>query len=168
MTATVHLLCGSTGAGKTTYGKALATEIGGVLFTIDEWMTALFWPDASDPIDPAWAMERVARCKALIWQTASALAKAGTAPILEVGLTTAASRREIAEWAATAGFPVRLHFIHVDAEERWRRVDARNGAGGDGAQLRFAVTRPMFDYVEGMWEPPSVNEMAAMNGIRIG
>lgn len=165
--ATVHLLCGSTGAGKTSYGRRLAGEIGGILFSIDEWMTALFWPDSPDPIDPVWAMERVARCKTLIWKTAVDLARAGTAPILEIGLTTAASRQEIAGWAAEAGLPVQLHFVDVPTEERWRRVDARNHDGGEGGQLSFAVTREMFDFVEGMWEPPGEAEMDALNGVRV-
>src|SRR5689334_16988583 len=42
----VHLICGSTGAGKTTYARRLADEIGAVVFSIDEWMAALFWMDA--------------------------------------------------------------------------------------------------------------------------
>ena len=39
----IHLICGSTGAGKTTYALELAERIGAVRFSIDEWMTALFW-----------------------------------------------------------------------------------------------------------------------------
>jgi len=38
----IHLVCGSTGAGKTTYARALSERIGAVRFSIDEWMTALF------------------------------------------------------------------------------------------------------------------------------
>ncbi len=43
----VHLIAGSTGAGKTTYARALAEQVGGVRFSIDEWMTALFWMDSA-------------------------------------------------------------------------------------------------------------------------
>jgi len=40
-----HFICGSTGAGKTTYALKLSDEIGAVRFSIDEWMAALFWMD---------------------------------------------------------------------------------------------------------------------------
>ena len=45
-TPLIHLICGSTGAGKTTYARELATNIGGVVFSIDEWMVTLFGEDA--------------------------------------------------------------------------------------------------------------------------
>ena len=33
-------------------------------------------------------------------------------------------------------------------------------------QLGFDVTREMFDFVEGLWEPPTDAEMLAYNGVR--
>ena len=45
----MHLLCGPTGAGKTTYARELAEAESAVRFSIDEWMSALFWMDAGDP-----------------------------------------------------------------------------------------------------------------------
>jgi hypothetical protein len=58
MTATIHLLCGSTGAGKTTHARDLVAQTGAVSFSIDAWMAALFWMDAPEPPDPAWAIAR--------------------------------------------------------------------------------------------------------------
>src|SRR5947209_2765871 len=43
LVATVHLICGSTGAGKTTYAKALATRTHAVRLSIEDWMAMLFW-----------------------------------------------------------------------------------------------------------------------------
>lgn len=65
MAVPLHLICGSTGAGKTTYAIRLADQIGAARFSVDEWMTALFWADSPQPLDPAWAIERVRRCVAL-------------------------------------------------------------------------------------------------------
>lgn len=161
--AMLHFLCGSTGAGKTTYARRLAEETVGVFFPIDAWMSALFWMDAPEPIQPDWATERIERCRAMIWRTALEVAGRGTPCLLEIGFTTRAVRAKYAALAAKAGLPVRLHFLDVPAEERWRRVQARNLEAGD--QLAFPVTRAMFDYVEGMWEPPSPDEMAACDGV---
>ena len=168
MGAAVHLIAGSTGAGKTTYARELAAASGGIRFSIDEWMTALFWPDAPEPIDAAWAMERVERCYARISQVAFAAARRGVPVILDLGLTTRASRARFAAEARAGGLEPRLHVLKVPVAERWRRVEARNLQTGPDAQLGFAVTRAMFDYVEGLWEPPGEAEMADLQGLLVG
>jgi predicted kinase len=163
----VHLVCGSTGAGKTTYAKALAEQFGAVTFSIDQWMAALFWMDSSMPIDPAWAMVRVGRCYDQIWTIAAQVAGRGTPVVLDLGFSKAADRRRFAGLAAQAGLEVELHFLDVPAEARWTRVGRRNADKSETNQLPFDVTREMFDYVEGLWEPPSAQEMADLNGRRI-
>ena len=162
-----HLVCGPTGAGKTTYGRALAEVEGAVRFSIDEWMTALFWMDAGDPFEPAWAMERVQRCAAVIWRTAVEVMASGVPCVLEIGLTSAEARARYAGLARAAGLPVRLHLVEAPVDERWARVRARNAEAGPGGQLPFELTREMFDFVETMWEPPSAAELAACDGVRV-
>ena len=169
MTASLHFIAGSTGAGKTTYAKRFADEIGGVLFAVDDWMARLFWPDSAvitgGEIDPAWAMARVERSAAMIWSVAVDVARTGTPVLLELGFTTAETRSRYAAMAAEAGLEVRLHFVDIDADERWRRVEARNASAS--GPLDFPIGRAMFDYVEGQWEPPADAEMAAMDGLRV-
>lgn len=166
MAAPLHLICGSTGAGKTTYAIRLADQLGAARFSVDEWMTALFWADSPQPLDPAWSIERVRRCVALIWATAVDVARRGTPCVLEAGLTTQAERARFATMAQADDVPVRLHVCDVAADERWRRVQARNTAV-HGAQLAFPITREMFDFVEAMWEPPSPDELRALDGVRV-
>ena len=163
----VHLICGSTGAGKTTYALDLAERLGAVRFSIDEWMTALFWMDSPQPIVPAWSMERVERCYAQMWAMAVQVASRGAPCVLDFGFGLKSSRSRFADLTRNAGFSPQLHFIDVPLEERWRRVQKRNASKGKTAQLNFEVTREMFDFVETMWEPPSEEEMAALDGVRI-
>ena len=161
----IHLICGSTGAGKTTYALRLTQEIGAMRFSIDEWMTALYWMDAAQPIDPAWALARVERCMSQIWDVASKVARLGPPCVLDFGFGEAKVRARFAALAEKADLSVQLHFIDVPAEERWRRVESRNAAKGDTYQLTFDVTREMFDYVETMWEPPTADEMRRLSGV---
>lgn len=163
----IHLVCGSTGAGKTTYAEALRNRIGAVRFSIDEWMTALFWMDSPSPLEPTWSMERVERCLTLIWSTASRIAERGVPCVLDVGLSQAASRARLVGLARELGLSTQLHFVDVPAQERWRRVEERNCAKGATNHLPFDVTREMFDFVESIWEPPTEAELAASNGVRI-
>jgi len=45
MPATLHVIFGPIGAGKTTYAHALARREGAVPFVLDEWGARLFGPD---------------------------------------------------------------------------------------------------------------------------
>lgn len=163
----VHLVCGSTGAGKTTYARELCARIGGVRFSIDEWMSTLFWMDSPKPLDAAWSVERVDRCLSQIWALAEQVAARGVPCVLDVGLSRASSRDRFYGLAGEAGLSVRLHVLDVPAAERWRRVEARNRERGATYDLPFDVSREMFDFVETLWEPPGEEEMKARHGVRI-
>ena len=151
----VHLICGPTGAGKTTYARRVAEAAGAVRFSIDEWMSALFWMDAHDPFPPA-----------LIWRTAAEVCRRGVPCVLEIGLTTAAARARYAGLALQAGFEVKLHLVDAPVDERWERVETRNRSP-EADQLPFEVTREMFDFVETMWERPTAAELEANNGVAV-
>jgi len=148
-----HIVAGPTGAGKTTYAIALAERLGAMRFSIDEWMAALFWPDAPEGLDYAWAIERVNRCEAVIAATALEAAARGLSVVLDLGFSTAEHRKKFITIAAEAGLEAQIHVADAPAEERWRRVEARNRDRGE--TFRLEVTREMFDFMEGMWEPPS-------------
>jgi predicted kinase len=163
----IHLICGSTGSGKTTYAKRLAEELGGVRFSIDEWMTTLFWMDTPQPLDPDWSMARVERCNARIWLTAVEIAPRGIPCILDLGFSSAEQRARYVELAAQAGLSAQLHYLDVSLDERWRRVQARNRQTDDTKQLPFEVTREMFDFVESVFETPGEDEMRATQGIHL-
>lgn len=162
--ATFHLVCGSTGAGKTTHALRLMQEHGALHFSIDDWMVRLFGPDQPPKPDWPWIAERVGRCEALIVETAMAAARQGASSVLDLGFQRANQRQRIARQVRAAGFAVRLHFIDASVEERWRRISNRNNAQGE--TYRVIVTRPMFDFIESIWQPPSPDEMAVLNGAR--
>jgi predicted kinase len=161
----IHMVCGSTGAGKTTYALQLAARLKGVRFSIDEWMSALYWMDSPKPVDAAWSLERVERCYGQIWSTAVQVAECGTPCVLDLGFSQAAGRVKFYERARAAALSVQLHFVDVAKEERWRRVEKRNAGKGGAQQLTFEVTRDMFDFVESTWEAPGADEMAAHDGV---
>jgi predicted kinase len=163
----IYLICGSTGAGKTTYAVQLSEKAGAVRFSIDEWMAALFWMDSPMPIESSWAMERVGRCYNHIWAVALQVAKRGVPCVLDLGFGQQNERIKFAQLARGAGFSVELHFLDVPASERWRRVQARNANKAATHQLPFEVTRDMFDFVESIWDSPTDAEMSSLNGILV-
>src|SRR5580693_7000699 len=92
----IHLICGSTGAGKSTYALRLTEEIGGVKFSIDEWMAALFWKDSPQPLEAAWSIEHVERCCDMIWQVAASVSGRGIPSILDLGFSRKSDRMDFA------------------------------------------------------------------------
>ena len=165
MAADMILIVGSTGAGKTTYALCLADELGAVRFSIDEWMTALFWADSPQPLEFAWTMERIARCEALIFAQVRQLASRGVPALLDLGFTTKAHRDRFRALSSEAGLTCAVHFVDVPADERWYRVNRRNKERGETYAMQ--VDRQMFDFMEGMWEPPDQAEWERGGGRRI-
>ncbi len=163
--ATFHLVCGSTGAGKSTNALRLVRELGALHFSIDDWMVRLFGPDQPPKRDWPWIAERLARCESLMVETAAEAGRRGVSSVLDLGFQRADQRQRIAQQATAADLSARLHFIDVPTEERWRRVSGRNDAQGE--TYRMTVTRPMFDFIESIWQPPSSDEMAALDGVRV-
>lgn len=154
----LHMIVGSTGAGKTTYSMKLETALPAVRFSIDEWMMGLFWGDAPADISFDWAYERVERCGTLIHETAARVARANGQAVIDTAFTTSAERQAFYDWAKTANVPFHLHFVDVPQEVRWKRVQNRNAE--KGATHAMDVSRDMFDFVEARWERPSDTELA--------
>jgi predicted kinase len=92
----IHLICGSTGAGKTTYAVRLGDSLKGIRFSIDEWMAMLFWMDTPQPLNPAWSMERVERCLTQIWAVALHIAARNVPCVLDLGFGQTQSRAKFA------------------------------------------------------------------------
>ena len=127
-------------------------------------MVELFGKDQPEQLRFDWVAERVARCEGQIGRMATRCAQAGAAPVLDLSFLRAASRASFAAIARQSGFDVTLHVLDVPADERWQRVVSRNQTRGETFSL--TVTRPMFDFIESIWEPPTPAEMIAYQGVR--
>lgn len=156
----IHLICGSTGAGKTTYSRALADDLGGVYFSIDEWMVSLFGEDAPEDLSPDWFVPLVSRCESQMWAMALQLGKLDIPSILDLGFQRLEHRQRYASLIKASRFSAKLHFLDVDASVRWERVNSRNEK--QGKTFHMKITRGMFDYIETIWEPPSNDEIMSM------
>ena len=162
MSADLHLIVGSTGAGKSTFARDLAGRVGGVCFIVDEWMQQLFHPERPSGAGYDWYAPRIERCTELIWSLSADLVRVGTPSVLEIGLTQRAARAAFYERARAAQLKVQLHALDAPAALRWQRVEARNRTRG--STFAMEVTREMFDFVEHMWEAPSEHELLAHDG----
>ena len=157
MAATLHVIFGPSGAGKTTYAHAFARRERAVPFILDDWMAKLFAPDMPEPIEYEWMIERVQRCEAQIWSTAAAVIATGTSVVLDLGLMRRADRDRVREIAAATELPLQFHFVPARAEARRARVAERTAIKGEGFAIE--VTPELFEFIEGVYEPPAPGEL---------
>ena len=165
MTAHIHMICGLTGAGKTTYSERLRRDLSGARFSIDDWMARLFFMDRDPASDFDWFYERVQRCCSQMRDTAADVLTGGMPVVFDCGFTNLHERQIFYNWADEQGWPVTLHFLDVDPDTCWSRVEQRNAEQGETFSLH--VTRDMFDFMRRIWQPPEETELAARSGLRI-
>lgn len=156
--ATLHLVFGPQGAGKSTHARNLTERAGAIHFAIDNWMIQLFGSDMPERPDMAWLMARVVRCEKLIWNTAAAILQQGSSVVLDIGLMKQAQRQAASQLARDLGFAPQWHYVTAPIEIRRSRVAQRNSQKGDS--FAFAVSPTMFDMMEAHWEAPCGDELA--------
>jgi len=162
--STVFMICGNTGAGKSTYSYKLAEEENAIKFSIDPWMQTLYGADYNPEIhDFTWLEERTKRCRTQMQKIAELLINQDINIILDFGFGDIKLRKFYREWAISLGANVSLHFLDIPTEERRKRVHIRNKE--KGLTFAFEVTDEMFDYIEPMFIPPSEDELK--NGLII-
>ena len=158
MAATLNVIFGPCGAGKTTYAHAFARREKAVAFILDDWMARMFGPDMPQPLQYDWMLERVGRCEAQIWASAAAVLAAGTPVILDIGLMRRSDRARVRGIAEAAGLALRFHFVDAPQEIRRARVLDRNVVRGESFAIE--VTPDLFDFIEGVYEAPEPQELA--------
>ena len=161
----IFLIVGLTGAGKTTYARKIATQMSGVVYSIDNWMKDLYGQDM--PADPTpdwfyenqqWYVDRIARCEQLIKKTTLERAKLKQASLLDLGFTTKKHRAQFIEYFKEHNIPVETHFIDVPQSIRKQRVEERNKSKGD--TFVMSVDDSLFNYMESIFEAPAEDEGA--------
>jgi predicted kinase len=153
----VHLICGGLGAGKSTYGVALAERSGGLCLSTDQWMATLFHPDRPPAHGFEWALDRMLRCEAQMWLVAEVLLARGMVVVFDSGLPRREDRDRWRWRALERGATPKLHYLDVDVDLRRERVRSRNV--DRGPTFAFEVSDAMFDYMEGFFEAPTDDEL---------
>ena len=161
--ATVHMICGPVGAGKTTYGRALAAERDAIFFCLDEWMAALFMMDAPVPLTFEWAFERTQRCERQIWAIARQVLGRGVDIVLELGFFKREQRARTRALVAETGAPLEVHVLDVPRDLRRERVRARNQGT---ATYTIEVDDTTFEWAESFYEPLDDDELRGAHVLR--
>ena len=150
--ATVHLIEGPVGAGKSTRAGQMARELGAPWLDLDDWMVTLFSPDRPAEGFMQWYAERKARCIEQIWQVTQRLLAAETGAVLELGLVQRADRSAFYDRVDQAGCDLVVTVLDVPKDVRLERVRQRNAQ--QGGTFKMAVSDEIFEIADAAWEVP--------------
>ena len=161
--ARLILVCGPTGAGKTTHSLSLSEEVGAIRFSIDPWMQTLFSKDMTS-LDYSWMIERVNRCYEQIWDVSKQILAIDGNVVLDLGFTTKEQRNLFSDRAKELDVNSEIHYLDAPKDIRKKRIDKRN-TEKDPVVYSFEVNDMMFDFMEPRFEIPDQEELG--NGRRI-
>jgi predicted kinase len=153
----IHLICGHTGAGKSTYTRKLAEQRGAIYFSLDDWMKTLYFPDQEDEIELQWMLQRIERCEQLMWPLCQQIIQHGKEVIFDVGLSKYSHRQKFRDLANLHDMDCQLHYLSADKQTRLQRVISRNQLQTE--TYSFEVTTEMFEFMESWVEEPSEEEL---------
>ena len=119
-------------------------------------MSDLFWMDKLPTDDLKWALERTERCETRMIKTCAQLSNIDVSSVLDIGFVNRVFREKSYKKLDELGMDYEIHFLNVDKEVRWKRVQERNQQKGD--TFSFEVTREMFDFMEDHFDEISEEE----------
>jgi len=156
--ATLHLICGLPGAGKTTLAKKLETELPALRLTPDEWIAQIL-TDVSDRAELDRLRDPI---EAIQWEVAAKTLALGVDVILDFGFWGREERKEFRHRAEALGAVVKWHFLVVEREELWTRIAKRNAELPPGT---FYNSEEEFDKWWSVFEPPTPDELESNDPI---
>jgi predicted kinase len=157
--ATLHLVSGLPGSGKTTYAECLRAATGAVLFSLDRWLITAYGQYSLAQVGQEEHTRRVLACRALIWEAAAELLRRATDVILDDGFFLREHRRGYVAMAAALGAATTIHHVHAPLDVVLRRLERRN------LHLpphNFYIDPDVLTGFLGLYEVPSADEGTAI------
>lgn len=150
--ATLFLMCGLPGSGKTTLAQRIERERDALRLTPDEWIARLYGTQLTPPaLD--WCRDPV---EAIQWEVAESALRLGVNVVLDFGFWSRAEREEFRARAAALGAGSEIYFLDLPRAELSARIEARNA---DPLPSTFRVTEAQLDAWWKVFEPPTADEL---------
>ncbi len=150
--ATLYLICGLPGSGKTTLARQIEQEHRALRLCPDEWIAALL-RDVTDLVE----IDRLRTPVEIIqWDVAKRVLALGVDVVLEFGFWSREERAGFRAEAEALGVRVELRYLDVSRDELSARLSRRNA---DLPLGTFIVTEHQLDLWWRLFEPPMQDEL---------
>jgi len=146
--ATLFLICGLPGSGKTVLAKQLERERRALRLTPDEWMESLFRTGYDEDMRAA--------VEAVQWEIASRVLELGIDVVLDWGFWSRKERDEFRARARALGAKAVVRFLDVPVDGLWERITSRNE---DLPPATFHVQEADLRLWANSFEPPTPDEL---------
>jgi len=150
--ATIYLVEGPVGAGKSTYAAQLGVQHSAPRFNLDEWVVTLFSADRPETDFMSWYAERKNRCIEQIWNLSTDLIVSEQSAVLELGLVQRQDREEFYKRVDDMGFPLLVYVLDAPKQVRKKRVSERNTRRGE--TFKMHVSDEIFELADSLWQAP--------------
>jgi len=149
--ATLHLLCGKAGAGKSTLATALAEEHKAILIVEDVWLFRLYGSMKTFDDYRTYSL----RAKTVVGPLVVDLLRLGQTVVLDCPANTKSSRLWLRSLFEAASVPHVLHHLATPDETCFQRIEERNIERPEGS---YHLTKADFDHVSAFFEAPEEGE----------
>ena len=143
--ATIHMIHGYLGAGKTTFARELEQRLPALRLTHDEWMLRLYGDDPPKAEFQVLAGNVSERLECL-WTRCVSL---GIDVVLDLNFWSRQQRDHTREVAAELRVDVKLYSLHCTDDVAWKRISRRN----EGLTDSLLISRATFEVLRGRFEP---------------
>lgn len=143
--ATLYLICGFLGAGKTTFSKKLAREKQAIHLNPDEACCKLF---SKQEYENNWE-ECFAKTMDILWNEATKAIKSGTDVIFDAGFWSKASRDKARQKARDIGAEPIVYYLYAPDEELKHRISQRKGRIAENNIKNFQTIKKLFEEPSG-------------------
>jgi predicted kinase len=150
--ATLFLICGLPGSGKTTIAREIEFSQSALRLCPDEWIATLL-SDNSDIVE----LDRLRTpVESVQWEVAKRVLNLGINVVLENGFWSREERTNYRSQAEALGARVKLIYLNVNRDELWARLSKRNENLPPGT---FVVREDQLDLWLSWFQPPTADEI---------
>ncbi len=150
--ATLYLMVGLPGSGKTELARKLERERSAIRLNIDEWHVPLFGQDANEPEHAT----RHSLIENLLWGIASRALTLGVDVILDFGFWAREEREDYRRRASGLGAASEVIFLDVPGDELLRRLAVRSS---QPSQTTFQISAEMMKPWIASFQRPTPDEL---------
>lgn len=152
--AKVYILCGKICSGKSTYSQQLRKDKKAVILSVDDITLTLLGQNGGDTLDVY-----VEKLEQYFFQKSVEIVETGINVVLDWGFWTKSERDFAKQFYGSRGIEYEFHYISINDEEWYRRLDKRNKDVQEKKSDAYYVDEGLAEKFKSIFEIPGKDEI---------